>query len=157
MKTIDETAAAFYEDLHAFARGWYEDHPADDHPPMLVSLMSDGRQNIVMLQDLMTDEKGGARAASLQQNLITFRVGDVYTRCVALVIESWGRVLAEGQERGELRNELHADRIEYLIISLLTEHKQAVMMCKIDRTTGTVEKRPIQWVDKKTTSGRMIR
>ncbi len=79
---------------------------------------------------------------------------------MALVNEGWMRVLSPEEMDArdpKRRNEEYPDRIETLLINLLTEHKQAVMMCKIDRTARTLEKPPIQWVDKKTTSGRMIR
>ena len=164
MKPIDESCEEFYEQSWLTAANWYKDHPMDDHPPMIILLRSDESIDILMVGALMDGPDGGARASTLQQASVGMRIGDLFVRAALLITEGWGRLGVTDEEMKDPkrpRNADHPDRIEYLIFSLLTEHKQAMMMCKIDRKRKSLERQPLVWLNRlpegHSVDGRMVR
>lgn len=163
MKPIEDLCVDFYNENHAIASKWYEEHPKDDHPPSLLLLKSDNSIDVIVLTMIMNDEQAGTKAAMIQQTMLGMRLGEVYVKAAMLINEAWLRRMKPGEqlEANRPRNKDHPDRIEVLMFNLLTEHKQAIMSCEIDRKKRTLEQVPLQWLNKlpkgETVSGNMVR
>lgn len=77
-----------------------------------------------------------------------------------LIMEAWVAKIDKGDydESGEYtgpRPSEHPDRTEAVIFNVLTPTSQALAICPIDRTTNTLKKEPLQWLDEMASGEKM--
>jgi hypothetical protein len=152
----DPAILRFYDHLFIVASAIIK--RGEEHAPIVIVISTAGVVTAKSLMGLQPDD-----AATLFKSMPAER--DV--RAAALVMESWyvdgqladpeSRTVLELASQGRLSE--HPARKEAVVISILTATRQAVMICPIDRSTNTLQKRPFQWLTEGAESfmGRFIR
>lgn len=156
-----DTPEQFYDELHKASVTWYRGQPPDAmHPPILVALLDNGSLvEPIPLAPLFEDGRGKDLAAALHR-IAASKAG---VRCAAMITEAWmsGHLTREQAQVAQVTGlSEYPGREECVMFNLLTDDRQAMMMCRLDRKSeGIIEAVPFKWTSDATGKwdGRMVR
>lgn len=125
----------------------------EEHQPILLVFRADEKLEVISGNRLPDKDA----LAALQQRL----AADPQVLVVALIMEAWvmerpDPATAERLMRGDLNVSDCPERTEAIVFSLMTPTRQAFIQCPIDRTTNTLIRRPLMWLDRES-EGRFVR
>lgn len=144
-----------YDDL--FARASEIVATGEEHQPFLVVLKDGNEVGIMSLVDLPTETISSMHRVAADHFAAAILITEVWTVEFA---RNEAKLDENGEYVGPPASE-HPNRTEAILFNVLTPTRQAMAFCPIDRSTRTLGKRPLNWLDElpegQRIGGRLVR